>query len=118
MQKGKITIANIIIICILVLAGVMTFKYVTSQIDQKQIKKEIYDEMGVFRGPQLTQARFEAIVTRALEKKSLEPLEMSFEISAKGIIHFYYQYENTVDYLLFKRSELVEVEDDMENYGG
>lgn len=118
MQKGKLTISNSIVLGILLLAGVMAFKYVSSQIDQKQIKKEIFDEMGVFRGPQLTQAKFEAIVTKALAKRSLEPLEMFFEISEKAIVSFYYQYEITVNYLLFKRIETIEVEDEMENYGG
>jgi hypothetical protein len=118
MQKGKITFVNTLILCVLVVAGVVVFKYAVSRIDQKQIKKEIFDEMGVFRGPQLTQDKFEAIVAKALAKRALEPLETSFEINAKGLISFYYQYEQTVNYILFKRTEIVEVEDEMENYGG
>jgi hypothetical protein len=118
MQKGKMTVVNTLVVCVLVVAGAMLFKYAVSRIDQKQIKKEIFDEMGVFRGPQLTQAKFESIVAKALAKRSLEPAETSFEISGKGIVSFYYQYEQTVDYFLFKRTEIVEVDDVMENYGG
>ncbi len=118
MQKGKITVINTLVFCVLVFLGMMVFKYTAARIDQKQIKKEIFDEMGVFRGPQLTPARIEAIVTKALAKRSLEPLEVFAEISDKGIISFYYEYEMTVDYILFKRTETIEVEDTMENYGG
>jgi uncharacterized protein YneF (UPF0154 family) len=118
MQKGKMTIMNIIVFCVLVLAGVMAFKYFASEIDKKQIKKEIFDEMGVFRGPQLTDDKIREIIGQVLNKRSLHPLEVSSEFKSNGRIHFSYKYEIIVNYLLFKRNEIVAVEDEIENYGG
>lgn len=118
MQKGKITIMNIIVFCILVLAAIMAFKYLANGIDKKQIKKEIFDEMGVFRGPQLTEAKIEEIVNMVLNKRSLQPLEVFSEFKSNGKIFFSYKYEISVNYVLFKRIEIVTVEDEMENFGG
>jgi hypothetical protein len=118
MQKGKMTIMNIIVFCVLVLAAIMAFKYIASGIDKKQIKKEIFEEMGVFRGPQLTDAKIREIVDQVLNKRSLQPLEVFIEFKSNGKIYYFYKYEIGINYLLFKRSEIVEVEGEIENYGG
>jgi hypothetical protein len=118
MQKGKTTILNVIVFCILVLAAFMAFKYFANGIDKKQIKKEIFDEMGVFRGSQLTDAKIREIIGQVLNKRSLQPLEIYSEFTSDGKIYFSYKYEISVNYLLFKRTEIVAVEDEMENYGG
>jgi hypothetical protein len=118
MQKGKMTIMNIIVFCVLVLAAIMAFKYIASGIDKKQIKKEIFEEMGVFRGPQLTDAKIRDIVDQVLNKRSLQPLEVFIEFKSNGKIYYFYKYEIGINYLLFKRSEIVEVEGEIENYGG
>ena len=118
MQKGKITIMNVIVFCIIVLAGVIAVKYLAKGIDQKQIKKEIYDTIGVLRGSTLTDAKVREIISEVLNKRSLEPLEIFTEFRSNNKIYFSYKYEITVNYILFKRNEIVAVEDEMENYGG
>jgi hypothetical protein len=118
LKQGKITLMNMIVFCILVLAGVMALKHAAGAIDKKQIKKEIYDEMGIFRGAALTEGKVEQIITDILAKRGIEPLDISYELDDKQKIHYYYKYELTINYLLFKRSEIVEVEGEMENYGG
>lgn len=118
MQKGKITFMSMIVFCILVLAAIMAFRYFASGIEKKEIKKEIFDEMGVFRGPQLTEAKIEEIVSRVLSKRSLQPLEIYSEFKANGTISYSYKYEISINYLLFKHNEIVEVAGEIENYGG
>jgi hypothetical protein len=118
MQKGKITISNLIFFGILILAALLAVKYFGSGIEKKQIKKEIFDEMGVFRGSQLTDAKIREIVDQILKKRSLQPLEVYSEFKSNGRIEFSYKYEITTDYILFKHKEIVEVVDEMENYGG
>ena len=118
MKQGKITIMNMIVFCILVLAGLMAVKHIAAGVDKKQIKKEIFDEMGLFRGSALTDEKISDIVTAVLAKRSLEPIDVYSEFSEKGKIYYYYKYELIINYLLFKRKEIVEVEGDMENYGG
>lgn len=118
MQKGKITITSMVVFCILVLAAVMAVKYFGSGIEKKQIKKEIFDEMGIFRGSQLTDAKIREIVEQILKKRSLQPLEVYSEFKSGGKVEFSYSYELTTDYILFKRTEVVEVNAAMDNYGG
>jgi hypothetical protein len=118
LEQGKITIMNMIVFCILVLAAVMAFKYVAGNVDKKQIKKEVFDEMGIFRGAALTEEKYNEIVDQVLGKRSLQSLESDFSIDAKGLISYYFKYELSINYLLFERSEIVEVEGEMENYGG
>ena len=118
MQKGKITFLSVIAFCILALAALMAFKYFVNVIEKKEIKKEIFDTMGVFRGVQLTEAKIREIVDEVLVKRSLQPLEIFTEFKSHGIIHFSYKYEIRINYLLFKHNEIVAVEDEMENYGG
>jgi hypothetical protein len=118
MQKGKMTIMSIIVFCILVLAAIMAFKYLANGVEKKQIKKEIFDEMGVFRGTQLTDAKIREIVGQVLNKRSLIPLDIFSEFKGNGKIYYFYKYEISIDYLLFKQNEIVEVEGEMENYGG
>ena len=118
MQKGKITVLSVMFFCIMILAALMAFKYITNGVEKKQIKIEIYDAMGVSRGSQLNEARIREIVEQVLNKRSLQPLEVFSEISSKGRIRFSYKYKVTVNYFLFKRSEIVAVEDEMDNYGG
>jgi hypothetical protein len=118
MQKGKITITNLIFFCIVVFAGFMAFKYIANGIEKKQIKKEVFDGIGVFRGSHLTDAKIKEIIGEVLGKRALEPLEVYDEFKSNGMVYFYYKYEITVNYLLFKRKEIIEVEEDMENYGG
>jgi hypothetical protein len=118
LKQGKITIMSMIAFCILVLAAAMAFNHVAGAVDKKQIKKEIYDGMGTLRGTALTEEKTREIVIQVLGKRSLKPLEIYAEIDDKAIIHFSYKYELTINYILFKRIEIVEVADKMENYGG
>ena len=118
MQRGKITVISLVVFCILALAALMAVRYFGSSIEKKQIKKEIFDEMGIFRGSQLTDDKIREIVDMILKKRSLQALEVYSEFKSGGKVEFSYSYELTTDYILFKRTEVVEVNDAMDNYGG
>jgi hypothetical protein len=118
MQKGKITLLSLMVFCILVLAAFMAFKYIANGIDKKQIKKEVYDTIGVYRGSRLTDAKVREVIGQVLNKRSLQPSEIFFEFIGKGRIYYYFKYEVSINYLIFKRNEIVEVEGEMDNYGG
>jgi hypothetical protein len=118
MKQGKITVMSMVVFCILVVAAMMVFKYAAGSIDKKQIKKEVFDEMGIFRGQNLNEEKFRSIVIGALAKRSIEPIDMYFQLDDKGIIQYSFKYEITINYILFKRSEIIEVMEQMENYGG
>jgi uncharacterized protein YneF (UPF0154 family) len=117
MQKGKITFFNVILLSIMTFAAFLAFKYIASSIDKKQIRKEIFDEIGIVRGRNLTEEKIREIITQVLSKRSLQPLEVFSEIKSNGMVSFSYRYEVTVNYLVFKHKEIVAVEDEMENYG-
>lgn len=118
MQKGKVTITSVMTFGILVLIALMTFKYFAANIDKKQIKKEVFDEVGIFRGSGLDEEKIREIIVQVLSKRSLKPMEIFAEIDSKGMVYYFFKYELTINYILFKRKELVEVEAEMENYGG
>ncbi len=109
---------NIVVFSILVMVAMMTFKYFAAQIDKKQIKKEVFDEIGIFRGAQLNDAKIREIIVQVLNKRSLQPIETFAEIDSKGMVYYFFKYELAINYILFKRSEIIEVEGEMENYGG
>ena len=118
LQKGKITFLSVIVFCILAMAALMAFKFIANGIDKKQIKKEIFDTIGTFRGSGLTDAKIREIVGQVLNKRSLQPLEVFSEFKSNGKIYFSYNYEVTINYLLFKHKEIVAIEGEMDNYGG
>ena len=51
-----------------------------------------------------------------LQKKKIEVLALSSELDARNVFHYRFQYKLETDYLLFKKSEVVEVVDQIENY--
>ncbi|HSQ36071.1 MAG TPA: hypothetical protein VLQ89_08785, partial [Candidatus Binatia bacterium] len=91
---------SIITFLILVFVALMVFKYVIGNIDKKQIKKEVFDEVGIFRGSGLTDAKIREIIVQVLNKRSLEPLELFAEINSKGMVYYFFKYELTINYIL------------------
>ncbi|MFH2108315.1 MAG: hypothetical protein ABII93_06580 [Chrysiogenia bacterium] len=117
-QRGKITFMNLVVFLILVLGGFMAFKYIATGIEKKQIKKEVFDSLGGMRGGETDSAELTAVVERILEKKKIEIIEVYAELDKnKGMIYFYYKYKIDTNYLLFRNSEIIEVEDEMASYG-
>gem|GEM_PF-694461 len=117
-QRGKITFMNLVVFLILVLGGFMAFKYIATGIEKKQIKKEVFDTLGSIRGGEMESSQIQAAIERLLEKKKIEILEVYAELDKnKGMIYFYYKYKINTNYLLFRRSEIIEVEDEMASYG-
>ncbi len=117
-QRGKITFMNLVVFLILVLGGFMAFKYIATGIEKKQIKKEVFDSLGSVRGGETDNAELTAVIERILEKKQIEPIEVFAQLDKnKGMIYFYYKYKINTNYLLFRRSEIIEVEDEMASYG-
>jgi hypothetical protein len=118
-QKGKITFLGMIVFLIMALAAFMAFKYIVGSIDKKQIRIEVIDSLGSIRGAQLTDALVRETIERILNEKSVKPMEIYSDLGrSKGKIYFLFKYEMSINYLLFKHNEIVEVEDEIDNYGG
>ncbi len=115
-QTGKMTFMSLITLVILVLGGFMAFKFIGSNLEKKQIKKEVYDTLGTLRGGSRGAAAMTETIEEVLSKKKIEVLELSSELDAKNVFHYYFKYRIVTDYLLFKKSEIVEVNDQIENY--
>ena len=118
-QGGKITFMNLIIFLILVFGGFMAFKFIATGIEKKQIKIEVFDMLGSTRGGDADNSQIEATIERVLEKKKVEILEVSVEVDkSKSMIYYSFKYNIDTNYVLFKRSETIEVIDEIPNFGG
>ena len=118
-QQGKITLMNLVVFVILVYGGFMAFKYLATGLEKKQIKIEVFDTLGSTRGGDADNSQLMATIERILEKKKVEILEVSADLDkSKAIIYYSFKYKIDTNYLLFKRSEIIEVVDEIANYGG
>jgi hypothetical protein len=115
-QRGKITIMSMIAFLILAFGAFAAFKFVGTGLEKKQIKKEVFDTLGNTRGQDRTSSDLEALITSILEKKGVEIQEVHAEME-RSVIHYSFTYKIVADYWLFKRSEIVTVVDQIENYG-
>jgi len=115
-QRGKATFLSLIALAILFIGGFMAFKYIGTSVEKKQIKKEVFDVLGSTRGADRNSEQLEAIIEGILKRRDVEILEIGAELE-KGVIYYYFSYRIRIDYLLFKRDEVVTVEDQIENYG-
>ncbi len=115
-QRGKATFLSMIAVVILFIGGFMAFKYIGTSVEKKQIKKEVFDMLGSTRGADRENAQLEAIIEGILQKRNVEILEIQAELE-KGVIYYSFSYKIKIDYLLFKRIEIIVVEDQIENYG-
>jgi len=117
-QRGKITFMNLIVFLILVVGGFMAFKFIATGIEKKQIKIEVFDALGIARGGDVDNSQFMAVIESILKKKKVEILEVSADVDkSKGKIYYSFKYKIDTDYVLFKRSEIVEVIDEIDSYG-
>ncbi len=115
-QRGKMTFMSLIALAILVLGGFMAFKFIGTNVEKKQIKKEVYDTLGSTRGGDRSNEELKAAIDAILRKRNVEILEIYAEMKA-SVVYYSFSYKITIDYLFFKRSEIVEVEGQIENYG-
>ncbi|MCU0275717.1 MAG: hypothetical protein MUF02_02485 [Acidobacteria bacterium] len=115
-QLGKMTLWSLIATLLLALAGFMAFKYIGSNLEKKQIKKEVYDTLGIARSGDKTNADFVAVIEEILAKKGVEILSVTAD-TERGVIRYSFSYRIETDYFLFKRSETIEVMGEIESYG-
>jgi predicted DNA-binding protein with PD1-like motif len=109
---------SLIALLILVIGGFMAFKYIGTSMEKKQIKKEIFDTVGTVRGGELGNAEVAEIIENILKRSDIEILELSTDVNrSTNVIHYHLKYRIETDYLLFKKSEIVEVNEQIENYG-
>jgi hypothetical protein len=118
-ERGKITFMNLLVFVILVFGGFMAFKYIATGVEKKQIKIEVFDTLGSTRGGDPENSQIVATIERVLEKKKVEILEVAADLDrSKSIIYYSFKYRIVTNYVLFKRSEIIEVVDEIANYGG
>jgi len=117
-QRGKATFMSLIALVILVLGGFMAFKFIGTNLEKKQIKKDVFNAIGEVRGHDFSDGELRGIVEDILVKHGVEILELDASLEkSRAIIHYSFTYKLETDYLLFKRSEIIEVVDQIENYG-
>lgn len=117
-QNGKMTFMSLIALAILVVGGYMAFKYIGTGIEKKQIKKEVFDTLGSTRGGDKSNAELVAMIEGILAKREVEILDVAASLDrGNSIIRYSFSYRIETNYLLFKRSEIVEIVDEISNYG-
>lgn len=115
-QSGKMTFMSMIAMVILVVGGYMAFQFIGSNLEKKQIKKEVFDTLGTTRGGDRDDAALVAVIEEVLLKHKIEVLDIAATLE-RSVIHYSFSYSMVTDFLLFKRSEVIEVVDQIENYG-
>jgi hypothetical protein len=117
-QRGKMTFMSLIAMAILLVGGFMAFKYIGSGLEKKQIKKEVFDTLGSTRGGDKDDAELVALIEEVLKKRQIEILDVAATLDrSNSVIRYSFSYRIEVDYLFFRRSETVEVIDQIENFG-
>jgi uncharacterized protein YneF (UPF0154 family) len=118
-QKGKITFLGLVVFLVMVLVAFMAFKYIASSIEKKQIHKDVIESLGAIRGASLSDTMVRETIERVLNESAVKTLEIYSELGrTQGKIYFSYKYEVSVNYFLFKHSEIVAVEEEIDNHGG
>jgi hypothetical protein len=117
-QRGKMTFMSLIAMVILIVGGFMAFKYIGSGLEKKQIKKEVFDTLGSTRGGDKDDAELVALIEAVLKKRQIEILDVAATLDrGNSTIRYSFSYRVETDYLFFKHSEIVEVIDEIANYG-
>jgi hypothetical protein len=115
-QRGKMTFMSLIAALILLIGGFMAFKYIGNGLEKKQIKKEVFDTLGTFRGSQMDSDKAMESIEEVLQKKQVEIIEVWAEVDKENVIHYSFKYKIDTNYLFFKGSETIEVVDEIANY--
>jgi hypothetical protein len=116
LQKGRMTMTSFLITLILVYGGFVGYKFLSGYFAKKELSKEVHDTLGRVRGGGFTSERAEEIVTGILKKRGITPLEVIVKLG-EGKLVYHYKFEQTTDYLLFQKKEVVDVTEEMEAYG-
>ena len=117
-QRGKMTFTSLITLAVLALGGFMAFKFIGTNLEKKQIKKDVFNAIGEVRGHDFSDAELQGLVKGVLVKHGVEILELDATLErGRMIIHYSFKYKIDTDYLLFQRSEVVEEVGQIENYG-
>ncbi len=118
-SKGKSTIGSLLVFLMLAYGGFALFKYVYNNFEKKSIKKEIVDYLGSARGGGMTEADAEQHLRTILDSHRVTVLqEPAVEVDReRGKLRFILTYAITVNYVLFKKTETVEIDDETDNYG-
>lgn len=114
-QQGKTTFMSLIMLAVLVLVGFWAFKYLAGGWEKKQIKKEVFDTLGTIRGGMRTEAELLKAIEDVMAKKDVELLELGGELGPT-VFRYSFTYRMVTDYLLFKKTETVRVDDQIENF--
>jgi hypothetical protein len=121
-QRGKVTFFSLILIIMLIYGIFVAIKLLGANFQESQIKKEVYDTIGVMRGSDFTTDMGAEAIRKILRKNDNiifdENEEDAIEINLdKSVIAYYFRFQIEIDLLLFKQLRLVEIEDTMERYG-
>jgi hypothetical protein len=109
------TFMSLVMLAVVALGGFWAFKYIGSGWEKKQIKKQVFDTLGTIRGGMRTEAELLNAIQDVLAKKDVELLELGGELDSSSF-RYRFRYRLVTDYLLFKKSETILVDDQIENF--
>lgn len=143
--RGGMKFSTILIIVILFYAGLVTVKIVSANIMKGQIKTDIIEQMGYYRGPDFTTESGEKLIRDVLKKHGVldldyedENYEDNYQYSEeelrsknpedykghgitvnlndkKSMIKFHLRYKHVNDFIFFKQPKVYDVEGEVQN---
>jgi len=122
-QNGKLTFFSLILLIILIYGGFVAIKLLGANFQKSQIKKEVYDTIGIMRGSDFTPELGVEAIKKVLQKNDNvifdknedEAIEIILE---KNVLRYYFRFQIEINLLFFKQIKQVEIDDSMERYGG
>lgn len=70
-QKGKVTIGSFLVMLVLFYGGFVAFKIIASRATKSQLKKEITDKFGFYRGSEFTPEKGEKLIQEIMMEYGL-----------------------------------------------
>lgn len=143
---GGIKFSTILMLVVVFYAGFVLVKVVSANIMRGQIRADIIDQMGYYRGPDFTIEAGEKVITEILKKHGVLDLEYDNEYydddyvyseaekksdnpedykghginislnDKKSMINFHLRYKYTNDFIFFKTVKVYDVEGELQNF--
>ena len=121
-NSGKITFGGFILLLLIAYGGFVAVKLIGAKYMQSQIENEVFDEMGLLRGPGFTSEKGEqAIIDILLKHKSVifdkrqDVIEVTID-RKKGRIKYRFEYKIESDLILFKKIRPVKGSKEIRSY--
>jgi hypothetical protein len=118
-NRGRTTIGDITMFVLLVCVAFCVFKYFSTSLEKKSVKKDIHDYLGSSRGGHFTGEEALAGLNAILAKHPVT-IESGPYVDvdvSKSQIHYQVTYSICTNYILFKKTESVSIDGTIDSYG-